>query len=64
MDLRQYWHTWVSGMTEAVSPEGWTMCWAIWEMISGGNLLTGRDAFRKEDRNLRMSRVLVSRLSI
>ena len=34
------------------------------ERVSVGNLLTGRNMFRKESRDLRVSHVLASRLSI
>jgi len=37
---------------------------AIWEKISGGNLLTGLNEFCKERVNIRTSRALVPRLLI
>jgi len=63
MDSRQYRHTCVSGTIDlasrASSPKKHR---AIRERISGGSLFTGCNMFRKEGRNSKISRALVSRV--
>ena len=65
MDSRQCRHTWVNGMIHLVSTESSsnkhrTIC----EMISGGNLSTGRNECHKEGTSSKTSRAPVSRLLI
>ena len=66
MSSRQYRQTCVSGMIWRIRCEigpSWTYR-AILEMISGGNLFTGRNAFRKEGMRSRTSCTVISRFSI
>lgn len=65
MDSRQYRHTWVIGtIGNASSFQSWRRYRATRDRISGGNLLTGCNWFRKESRSLRVSCALVWRFSI
>ena len=67
MDSRQYRHTWVNvkiGLaSRLIQSRTWT-CRAMRDRISGGNMFTGCNMFRKDGINLRTSRALVSKLLI